>query len=911
MEPTLVNRPRTAAYRPLVAALALLAAACADEGTGPGPTPPPFAPTGAVAAFRCDADVRGATVQCESLSPEGGASAALAPDDGPASRDLKIVGGQGTYVRLASSSVTYAAGVFAFNVTVQNLATQAMATADGATRHADGVRVFFHNGPTATGGTGTVSVANATGTGTFTAAGQDYFQYGGQIGGVDQAELGGDGILSTAEVSTTKNWQLNVPGTVTNFSFVLYVAAEVPGAGSLASAAPQVTGISPATLVPGTTATLTGVNFNGTPASNTVTIGGRAAAVTGGGAGTLQVTVPCVSSGSVPVSVAAGGMKGADFGHPLQVTQRTVGVGQALVLASASDSHCNELAPAVGAARYLVSVFSVSTSPASNAPFQFSADGPGEPQETGELAGAASDRLVVPPAPSLDRHMDLARQQEADRKHAELLEANRREYVRLRAHFGTRRAEEGPRLNRNVVAGDPPLTRTFRIPNIAGGNFCNSFYVVSATRVYYDGKMAIYEDDATPNAFKASVSATMAANYQSIGDQFNADMEPIIRTHFGDILRRDAVTDNNGVLIALFTPRINTSFTGVAGYVVSCDLFPNDDAGTPAVGGPYTGTGTNGSSNFGEFFYAYQPVTDAVGFSGNTPQNWYRTIRSTFIHESKHVASYVARTANGTGNQEVGWLEEGTARHSEELWMRNAVDNVAWKANTGYGSAGNPINVYCDVRPEGWPECLTNTRRPASIMQRHFTSLYTHMFGTNGRLLSPFGATASDNASYYYAISWSLVRYAVDRYGTSDAQFLTDLTQSSTTGVTNLTARAGVSVDQLLGGWALTLAADDHPLLAGPASPDIQFPTWNMRSIYAGFNADFSSGGTFTQVYPVTPAQFSFGSFNALTITTLRGGGSLWYEISGTQTVPQLLRLETNTGALPSANLRVAVTRLQ
>ncbi|HEU0052177.1 MAG TPA: hypothetical protein VFQ39_03325, partial [Longimicrobium sp.] len=330
---------------------------------------------------------------------------------------------------------------------------------------------------------------------------------------------------------------------------------------------------------------------------------------------------------------------------------------------------------------------------------------------------------------------------------------------------------------------------------------------------------------------------------------------------------------------------------------------------TPAVGGPYTGTGTNGASNFGEFFYAYQPVTDAVGYSGNTPQNWYRTIRSTFIHESKHVASFAARVANNAPSYEAGWLEEGTARHSEELWMRNAVDNVAWKANTGYGSAANPINYYCDVRPEGWPECLTNPRRPANIMQRHFSSLYTELFGTNARLLSPFGATASDNASYYYAISWSLARYAIDRYGASDAAFLTALTNSTTSGITNLTGRAGgVSVDQLLGGWLLSLAVDDHPLLAGPASPDIQMPTWNFRDIYAGMNADFPS--TYGLPYPQVPAPFTFGNFSATAITTLRGGGGLWYEISGTQTAAQLLRLEV-AGGQPTANLRVAVTRIQ
>jgi hypothetical protein len=235
------------------------------------------------------------------------------------------------------------------------------------------------------------------------------------------------------------------------------------------------------------------------------------------------------------------------------------------------------------------------------------------------------------------------------------------------------------------------------------------------------------------------------------------------------------------------------------------------------------------------------------------------------------------------------------------------VDNVAWKANTGYGSFANPINVYCDTRP-GFAECDANPRRPASIMQRHFISLYTNMFGTNARLLSPFGPTASDNASYFYATSWSLVRYAIDRYGASDAAFLTALTQSTTSSTTNLSARAGVSIDQMLGGWALSFYADDYPGLASP-SPDIQMPTWNFRSIYAGLNADFPS--TYTLPYPLVPQARSFGSFAPVGVTTLRGGGVLWYEISGTQTAAQLLRLQASGGGTPSTDLRIAVARLQ
>lgn len=882
-----------------VLALPLIATACTDRLVVPLITEEP-PPSQQLALLSCVASVQAGTVACDDAQSTSSGNALFE----------RIVGGQGTYVRLTSSGVSYSGGIFAFNVTVQNLTESPMATVDGSTPHPGGVRVFFSEAPTATSGTGEITVANATGVSTFTATSQPYFQYGGEIGGSLQTELGADGILSSGEVSSAKNWQLNIPSTVETFSFGLLVATEIP-AGALSTLAPQVSSVSPATLTPGATATITGINFDATPASNTVTIGGRTAVVTGGTTNQLQVTVPCVSSGNLPVVVSTGGRTGATYAHPLQVTQHTVGVGEMVLIGGASDVACNELTSAGGPARYVVSVFSNSTSPTSNAPFQFSADMPGVEAGPAPEPLNANQRLTAPRL-SFEEQLDLASRQHADERHYELLEANRQEYERLYARFGDRPL--GPRPNRDVVNADPPLNRNFRISNIfppAGQTICSSYYVVAATRVYFDGKLAIYEDDATPDAFRAANNPTMALNYQRIGDQFNNDMEPIVREHFGDILRRDAETDNNGVLIALFTPRINNSFSGVAGFVVSCDQFPNDDTSTPAPGGPYTSSAgaMNGASNFGEFFYAYQPVVNSPGYSGNTPENWYRTIRSTFIHEAKHVASQAARVANNAPSYEASWLEEGTARHVEELWGRLAVDNVPWKGNIGYGSASNPINYYCDVRPSGWPECDANPRRPASIMQRHFSSLYTHIFGTNARLLSPFGATASDNASYFYAISWSLVRHAVDRYAVSEADFFTALTQSTTSGITNLTARAGVSPDRLLAGWNLALAVDDYPLFASTPSNDIQFQTWNFRNVYAGMHTDFPS--TFSLAYPLVPAARSFGTFAPTTITTLRGGGSLWYEISGTQTQPQLLRLESSGGGTPPTTLRMAITRVE
>ncbi len=845
-------------------------------------------------ALACQANVKTGEIACtprEALS--------RAPTLNGVRLDRRVLGGQGVYVRLKSSGVVYNGGVFSFNVSVQNLLNLSYATLDGAARHTDGVRVFFSQTPIAVDGAGDITIANATGLGTFTGSNQPYFQYGGAIGGTDQSELGGDGILIPGETSNVKPWQFNVPATVNTFSFLVYVTTET-AAGAITSSAPQIASISPATMVPGQTATITGVNFHATPGANTITVGGVSTTATSGTTTELQFTVPCALTGTPVVQVSMDGKLGAPFTHPLAVANPiSLAVGQAVVVTDPNQVACNELAPTGTESKYVVAVYSASTSPTSNSSFQISADA------ADVVTPATSLATDIANAPLRTAGLSPSRNElggfggkSPDEKHAELLEKNRQAYEQLRVRFANDPRMRPKRRDSGVLLDvvEPPLTRTIKVPNINTGTFCSSNYPITVTRVFYNGKIAIYEDDSTADAFKASLNPTMQDYYNKIGTQFNEDMEPVLAASFGNILRRDAITDNNGVLIAVFTPRINTSFPNVAGFVVTCDQFPNDGD-------------VNASSNFGEVFYAYQPVVNGTGYTGNTPDNWYRTIRSTFIHESKHVISQAARVENNAPSYEVGWLEEGTARHAEELWGRNAIDNMPWKGDNGYGSAADPRGVYCDGRP-GFAECSVDPRRPVNIMQRHFSSMYTHMFGTNARLLSPFGATASDNASYYYAVSWSFVRYIIDRYATSEGAFFTALTEATTTGVTNLSARAGgVSIDQLLGGWNLALAVDNRSDISSP-SLDVQFQTWNFRSIYTGFNTDFP--GTYTLAYPLIPGARSFGSFAPTSIATLRGGGALWYEFGGgIQSNGQLIRLQSGGGGAPPNTLRVAVVRVQ
>lgn len=128
--------------------------------------------------------------------------------------DADIIGGQNVNVRLQSSNITFnsGTGVFAVDVTVQNLMNEAIGTPDGTTPDPQGIQVFFHSGPFVTSGDGTIEVANEDGTGTFTKVNQPYFAY--------------PEMLDKDEVSSAHNWQFQITNTVDTFVFSVYIETE-------------------------------------------------------------------------------------------------------------------------------------------------------------------------------------------------------------------------------------------------------------------------------------------------------------------------------------------------------------------------------------------------------------------------------------------------------------------------------------------------------------------------------------------------------------------------------------------------------------------------------------------------------------------------------------------------------------
>ncbi|MEO6525514.1 MAG: hypothetical protein ABIP93_02705 [Gemmatimonadaceae bacterium] len=232
-----------------VAAILLAATACSEIAAPRSARSPEDASL--TTRVECIADVTMRSVSCMNTGEVALSRTALLPGsrrDGslratlvPPADSLIILGNQGGYVRLTSSNVTSASGVFSFDVTVMNLIAQTIGTTNGSISPT-GIRVFFATGPMVTGGTGTVDFSDGVGgfyydgVDTFTSTGQPYFQY--------------TTMLATNATSSAKTWRLRFSPLVTSFAFTLYVSAPVRYPEGYVAGNPYVLTVNPSEAIP-------------------------------------------------------------------------------------------------------------------------------------------------------------------------------------------------------------------------------------------------------------------------------------------------------------------------------------------------------------------------------------------------------------------------------------------------------------------------------------------------------------------------------------------------------------------------------------------------------------------------------------------------------------------------------------
>ena len=654
-----------------------------------------------------------------------------------------------------------------------------------------------------------------------------------------------------------------------------------------ATTPPVILAVQPAPLIPGSTVIITGTGFDPVPVNNVVTIGNITAPISSASATQLIATVPCVEGGITRLQITSAGRKSPSFSAPLDVVQRSLQPGESLILSSASSSVCNELLTTSASARYLISVFSVSTSANNLIDFDF----------RGNTAALSATSSATPVAMSTSIASlpvsDVAPSQRSrqEQLHWSILERNRDDYVRLRAKasaLGVSALQSAGRSPIRAAESPQPGDMKGFFYTLVGG-CSDTTRVIRGKAIFVGSRAIIWEDSA--NTLQSSDDPPLADYYRRLGEIFDRDQYDAVKNTFGDPLLRDPQLDSDGHVQMVFSQRLNGS--GAAAYVTSCDQFPNEVA--PA-------------SNFGEYFYGFVPTVSGSSLNSTaTPDGWFNFMGRTVVHEVKHIASFSARVSNNAATFEQSWLEEGTARHAEEIWARQYLHHVAWKANTGYGTASTN-GIYCDFNPGDLPCLIADPlRRPSYGMRRQFNEIRDKLVRPWD--WSPFGDGAGQSGSVFYQTSWSLVRYTIDRYATSEAEFFHALINSNTSGATNLTTVAGASLDRLIGGWSLALYADDYSDVSS-GNRDVQFATWNLRDIYAGLNNTPAWAGRFSTPYPIQPTQLTFGLFTSR-VTGMRGGANAYFEISGDALPVQLLSVQGVGGASPSPNLRLSIVRLQ
>ncbi len=655
-------------------------------------------------------------------------------------------------------------------------------------------------------------------------------------------------------------------------------------------APPQISSVSPDTIVPGSSIVVHGIGFALLPEVIELNIAGLRANVRAVSATRIEADVPlvypCLPAGPQPVRVTVAAFTDERPATFRSATPLRLQPGQSVNI-NTDAARCTEVLPPAdhSRAKYVVSVINTSVTAAATSGFELRGTG------VGALAGRAATPVITgPPVAFASAASATMRQgsgqstrgQSGMRQPTRLaasamaqLEDDTRALGRHATHLEAQRtlaARAGSPLSawrtraaaqRGVAAVSAPVSLGDTLTLKALFNSCSVGQTVRARVAYVGSRALVLEDIAAPRA------GSMDEQYRLIGEEFDQVQYPLLNNQIGDPLAMNAAMGGDGRVTMLFTPYVNDSLPGITGYVTACNFYPKQ---------------TFAASNEDEVFYA------RVASLAESPDDWRRSIRSTVVHESKHLAAFALRFLDGTPFEE-SWLEESLARVAEELYSRTFANGGAWKANVGFASTIQCELAQCDGRP--------------LIMWKHFSVLHQYLRGID--TLTPIGAAANGDFTFY-ASGWSLVRWAADQYATNESQWLKSLVRGGQlSGLSNLSQHTGRPAGEMLADWALTHALEMLPGVI-PARPQLSFPSWDTQSMFSGLSATFP--GAFV-ARPLNARAMTFGQFT-LPVAKLRAFSSSYFSFEGDQTGSQLLELRGEGGAtFPPSSLRLAVVRVE
>jgi hypothetical protein len=410
----------------------------------------------------------------------------------------------------------------------------------------------------------------------------------------------------------------------------------------------------------------------------------------------------------------------------------------------------------------------------------------------------------------------------------------------------------GTRLRRALGVGDTTVVS-------ATAASCHQGTAVRARVVYAGERVLVLEDMA------ASASASMNDALVTLGAEYDRVVYPLLVNNVGDPLAMSATMGSEPRATIVVTRFVNDSLPGTAGFVSACNFYPRRVF--------------NASNESAVMFLR------TLG-RNETPSEWRRVIRSTVVHEGKHLASFAERMVAGRSFDEP-WLEEATARVAEELYARTFTSGAAWRSGTGYEESIKCEVTACDDRP--------------IIMWKHFTGLHTWLRSMAtlrvGELSHGMSASTSNAA---YAAGWALVRWVLDQPMIDERAALRRLATGQRGGsMAALASELHTDPTSMLGLWATGLGAaltvdGETGVRDGSA-----MASWRLGDIIRGMATSFPgvfsaqplpleqrSAGTFS----VSRAVQGTASYTVLELSARHGGQLLQFAPDAPGTVVLSLR---------------------
>ena len=359
------------------------------------------------------------------------------------------------------------------------------------------------------------------------------------------------------------------------------------------------------------------------------------------------------------------------------------------------------------------------------------------------------------------------------------------------------------------------------------------------------------------------------ADYQRFAARFDTLVYPLDVAAFG----APADIDKNGKVAIIFTRTVNELVDSTSGYFVGGFFNPRDLF--PKVG--QTTADNCPGSNEGEMFYMVVPAPNGINGVRHTTGFVDSVTTGIIAHEFQHLINASRRFSINTAAQEFEdvWLNEGLSHIAEEL-LYYRESGLTPRQNL----TDSTIRIINRPTYGFWKsDAAANFSRLLSYLRAPgVSSPYA-----NNDELSTRGAT------------WSYLRYAADRLGTTDGTLWQRFTNSTVTGQATLVLALGTDPIPLFRDWAVANYIDD---LGVNSDPRFMHKSWNFRDIYVR---------TFLNI-PKYPLLVTGLVDNTKADLSIRGGSASYLRLSVAAGKEALLTFASG-GGLPSTPLQFVVVR--